>query len=196
MVDEAEAALPADLHSTVTVLELQRPSVISEVVSSQPLIPHCAQSSFSPTPELPTKQTSNMRHVDICSSAQPEHTSPLSSSSSGVALSTARCNGSSSSGALNLFIEEIISHSKGKNRAPSIEVSSKGNVYQAADTTDCLIAKICWIYANVQCLELSFLLSSICQSFYSKTTFSYFFFCFVMHPLPSPTYCTYKSALH
>ncbi|XP_047010065.1 sickle tail protein homolog isoform X11 [Ictalurus punctatus] len=125
MVDEAEAAPPADLHSTVTVLELQRPSVISEVVSSQPLIPHCAQSSFSPTPELPTKQTSNMRHVDICSSAQPEHTSPLSSSSSGVALSTARCNGSSSSGALNLFIEEIISHSKGKNRAPSIEAAEK-----------------------------------------------------------------------
>ncbi|XP_053477827.1 sickle tail protein isoform X2 [Ictalurus furcatus] len=125
MVDEAEAAPPADLHSTVTVLELQRPSVISEVVSSQPLIPHCAQSSFSPTPELPTKQTSNMRHVDIYSSAQPEHTSPLSSSSSGVALSTARCNGSSSSGALNLFIEEIISHSKGKNRAPSIEAAEK-----------------------------------------------------------------------
>lgn len=182
MVDEAEAALPADLHSTVTVLELQRPSVISEVVSSQPLIPHCAQSSFSPTPELPTKQTSNMRHVDICSSAQPEHTSPLSSSSSGVALSTARCNGSSSSGALNLFIEEIISHSKGKNRAPSIEVSSKGNVYQAADTTDCLIGKNLLNICKCPVLRAQFSIVFYLPKFLFKDNLFIFFFLFCNAP--------------
>lgn len=128
VVDEAEPVPPADLHSTVTLLEPQKSSVSSEVVNSKPLVPHCGQSSYSPTPELPTKQTSNTRHVEVCSSAQPEHTPPLSNSS-GVALSIARCNGSSSSGASSLFIEEIISHSKGKNRAPSIEVSFKGNVH-------------------------------------------------------------------
>ncbi|MCJ8728335.1 hypothetical protein PDJAM_G00003210 [Pangasius djambal] len=124
VVDEAEPVPPADLHSTDTLLEPQRSSVSSELVNSQHLVPHCVQSSFSTTPELPTMQTSNTRHVEICSSAQPEYTPPLSSSS-GVALSISHCNGSSSSGASSLFIKEVISHSNGKNRAPSIEVAEK-----------------------------------------------------------------------
>lgn len=127
VVDEAESAPPADLHSTVILLEPQRSSESSEVVGSQLLVPLCTQSSYSATPELPTKQT---RHVELCSSAQPELTPPLSSNS-GVALSSACCSGTSS-----LFIDEIISHSKGKNRAPSIEVSSRGNVHKALDTAD------------------------------------------------------------
>ncbi|XP_058258772.1 sickle tail protein isoform X4 [Hemibagrus wyckioides] len=122
VVDEAEP--PADLHNTLTLLEPQKSSVSSEVVISQPLVPHCSQSNIPPTPELPTKQTSNKRHVEICSSAQPELT-PALGSSSGAALSVAHLNGSSSNGASSLFIEEIISHSKGKNRAPSIEAAEK-----------------------------------------------------------------------
>lgn len=125
-VDEAEP--PDDLHNTLNLLEPQKSSVSSEVVISQPLVPHCAQSNIPPTPELPTKQTSNKRHVEICSSAQPELT-PALGSSSGAALSVAHLNGSSSNGASSLFIEEIMSHSKGKNRAPSIEVSLRGNVH-------------------------------------------------------------------
>ncbi|XP_053092156.1 sickle tail protein homolog isoform X4 [Pangasianodon hypophthalmus] len=124
VVDEAEPVPPADFHSTVTLLEPQRSSVSSELVNSQPLVPHCVQSSFSTTPELPTMQTSNTRHVEIYSSPQPEYTPPLNSSS-GVALNISRCNGSSSSGASSLYIEEVISHSKAKNRAPSIEVAEK-----------------------------------------------------------------------
>ncbi|XP_060777358.1 sickle tail protein homolog isoform X7 [Neoarius graeffei] len=126
VVDEGEPAPPADLHSTITLLEPQKSSLSSEVVNSQPLLSHCGQSSYSPASELPTKQISNTRHVETCSSAQPEHAPPLSSSS-GVTLScnVTRCNGAPSSGTSSLFIEEIISHSKGKNRAPSIEAAEK-----------------------------------------------------------------------
>ncbi|XP_047666743.1 sickle tail protein isoform X3 [Tachysurus fulvidraco] len=121
VVDGAEP--PADLQNTVTLLEPQRSSVGSEVIISQSLVPHCAQSSIPPTPELPTKQTSNKSHVEICSLAHTELTPPQSSS--GTALSIAHLNGSSSNGASSLFIEEIISHSKGKNRVPSIEAAEK-----------------------------------------------------------------------
>ncbi|KAF5900003.1 sickle tail protein isoform X3, partial [Clarias magur] len=124
MVDEAEAVPPAELHSTVPLFEPQRSSLSSEVVNSKTLVPHSTQRSFPATPELPTKQISNKQNVEIYSAAQPELAAPLSSSG-GLPLSIARCNGSSSSESSNLFIEEIISHSKGKNRAPSIEAAEK-----------------------------------------------------------------------
>ncbi|KAI5620613.1 sickle tail protein-like isoform X3, partial [Silurus asotus] len=123
VVDETEPASPDNIHSTVTQLEPQRFSMSSEIANSQPLLPPCP-SSFSLTPELHTKSTSKTSHVKICSLALPELTPSLSSSSE-VALSTARCNESSMSGASSLFIEEIISQSKGKNRAPSIAVTEK-----------------------------------------------------------------------
>lgn len=128
MADETEAVPPAELHSTIPLLEPQRSSASSEADNSKPLVPHCTQRSFPSTPELPTKQTSNTQNVERCSSAQPELTA-TQSSSGGLPLSIARCNGSSSSETSSLFIEEIISHSKGKNRAPSIEVRSKENVH-------------------------------------------------------------------
>ncbi|XP_046704584.1 sickle tail protein isoform X4 [Silurus meridionalis] len=123
VVDETEPTSPDNIHSTVTQLEPQKFSMSSEIANSQPLLPPCT-SSFSLTPELPTKSISKTSHVEICSSALPELTTSLSSSSE-VALSTARCNGSSMSGASSLFIEEIISQSKGKNRAPSIAAAEK-----------------------------------------------------------------------
>ncbi|XP_053349718.1 sickle tail protein isoform X2 [Clarias gariepinus] len=124
MADETEAVPPAELHSTIPLLEPQRSSASSEADNSKPLVPHCTQRSFPSTPELPTKQTSNTQNVERCSSAQPELTA-TQSSSGGLPLSIARCNGSSSSETSSLFIEEIISHSKGKNRAPSIEAAEK-----------------------------------------------------------------------
>lgn len=121
MVD-VESAPSADLSSTVTPCESQKSSVSSEVVRSRPLEHQCAQVSFSATSELPAKQTSNLRHAELCTFAQPEHI-PTLSRNPAMTNSIAYCNGSSSSGASNLFIDEIISNSKGKNRAPSIEVS-------------------------------------------------------------------------
>ncbi|TTQ07468.1 Sickle tail protein [Bagarius yarrelli] len=124
VVDDAEIVPPTDLYSTVNMLEPQRSSISSEVILSQPLTPDCAQSSFSPNPELPTKRTSAKRHIGICSSAQSEHTQPLNSSS-GATPSVVHLNASSSSGASSLLIEEIISNSKGRNRAQSIESAEK-----------------------------------------------------------------------
>lgn len=127
MVDVESVPL-ADLSSTVTTLESQKSSVSSEVFRSNPLVHQCAQVSFSATSELPAKQTSNLRHVELCSFAQPEHIPPLSRNPA-MTNSIAHCNGCSSSGASSLFIDEIISNSKGKNRAPSIEVSFSRNVH-------------------------------------------------------------------
>lgn len=121
VVGKAEPVPHSDLNSAVTLLEPQIPSVIPEVIP-QPFVPHCAQNSFSLTPTLPSKQTGVKSLVEICSSTQTKHTPPLSSSSK-AAVSNAHFNRSCSSEAPAPFIEEIISHSKGKNRAPSIEVS-------------------------------------------------------------------------
>ncbi|XP_066538590.1 sickle tail protein homolog isoform X2 [Hoplias malabaricus] len=143
-VDGVEKAPPADDAVELPLIESQSSSVRSEFINSNPMVIHHAQSSPVPpcqsqhsaapasTPGLnpqgyesspsPTKQLGSPGQLKKPGQSQPDHTPMASNINSGVPSNGARYdNGASSS----LFIEEITIHSKGKNRATSIEIAEK-----------------------------------------------------------------------
>ncbi|XP_049335919.1 sickle tail protein isoform X3 [Astyanax mexicanus] len=135
--DGVESAPPSELQDTSSppVTELQTSSVKSELINSNPTIIHHAQSSPVPLHQSqhsagppssappqpardsapsPTKRSGSPRQLKKPGQSQPEATPP---SSNGVSAA----NGASP----GLFIEEITSHGKIKNRATSIEAAEK-----------------------------------------------------------------------
>uniref|UniRef100_A0A8B9H9S0 Si:ch211-285f17.1 n=1 Tax=Astyanax mexicanus TaxID=7994 RepID=A0A8B9H9S0_ASTMX len=135
--DGVESAPPSELQDTSSppVTELQTSSVKSELINSNPTIIHHTQSSPVPLHQSqhsagppssappqpardsapsPIKRSGSPRQLKKPGQSQPEATPP---SSNGVSAA----NGASS----GLFIEEITSHGKIKNRATSIEAAEK-----------------------------------------------------------------------
>ncbi|KAI4880354.1 hypothetical protein NFI96_001231 [Prochilodus magdalenae] len=131
--------------ASLPLIEAQSSSVRTEVINSNPMVIHHAQSSpvlpcqsqhsASPPASIsavphktlestpsPTKQSGSPGQLKKSSQLQPDHV-PLSSTiGSGVHSNGVHFdNGASAS----LFIEEIASHNKGKNRATSIEAAER-----------------------------------------------------------------------
>uniref|UniRef100_A0A3B4EM10 Actin interacting protein 3-like C-terminal domain-containing protein n=1 Tax=Pygocentrus nattereri TaxID=42514 RepID=A0A3B4EM10_PYGNA len=139
--DGIELGPPSDIQDSASMplIESQSSSVRSEVINSNPMVIHHAQSSPVPpcqsqhsiapstsTSELPyqthefisssTMQSGSAGQLRKSSLSQPEFAPPSSNIGIGV---------SDSGASPSLFIEEITSYSKGKNRATSIEAAER-----------------------------------------------------------------------
>ncbi|XP_036420566.1 sickle tail protein homolog isoform X2 [Colossoma macropomum] len=145
--DGIELGPPSDVQDAVSMplIESQSSSMRSEVINSNPMVIHHAQSSPVPpcqsqhsvapptsTSALPyqahkftsssTKQSGSPGQLRKSSLSQPEYAPPSSNLGIGV-HSNSVCYESGASP--SLFIEEITSYSKGKNRATSIEAAER-----------------------------------------------------------------------
>ncbi|XP_062847109.1 sickle tail protein isoform X3 [Trichomycterus rosablanca] len=121
-------ATSAELQDAL--LEPQSLSLKSDAPSSSPKLSSSISPRQSqqmavhlPTPEATTKQSNNSKKF---SSTQPEHTPTSSNHSNGAARIGAFSVGvQDSMGSPSLFREEIVSHSKSKSRATSIEAAER-----------------------------------------------------------------------
>ncbi|XP_035386946.1 sickle tail protein homolog isoform X3 [Electrophorus electricus] len=132
-VEGVESAPPADLQDPVTtpLLEPQSSSVRSEVINSNPVVIHHAQSSpVTPRQCQQSAAPSSASPVQLKkpSALQPDHGPPSSSVANGSARRSAAPGDDvvhDGGASPVLFIEEITNHSKGKNRATSIEAAER-----------------------------------------------------------------------
>ncbi|XP_072536423.1 sickle tail protein homolog isoform X7 [Salminus brasiliensis] len=140
--DGVEPVPPSDVQdgAIMSLIEPQTSSIKSEVINSNPMVIHHAQSSpvplrqsqhsAAPAFSAPTQQTRESTPSPTKQSGSPMQlkkpsqslSEPTPQSSNGVTNNGARHDNRASP---SLFIEEIASHSKGKNRATSIEAAEK-----------------------------------------------------------------------
>uniref|UniRef100_A0A4W4GA77 Actin interacting protein 3-like C-terminal domain-containing protein n=1 Tax=Electrophorus electricus TaxID=8005 RepID=A0A4W4GA77_ELEEL len=120
-VEGVESAPPADLQDPVTtpLLEPQSSSVRSEVINSNPVVIHHAQSS--PVTPRQCQQSAAPSSASPVQLKKPSALQPDHGPSAAPGDDVVHDGGASPV----LFIEEITNHSKGKNRATSIEAAER-----------------------------------------------------------------------
>ncbi|XP_076826356.1 sickle tail protein homolog isoform X11 [Brachyhypopomus gauderio] len=141
-VDGVESAPPTDLKDLVTtpLLETQSSSVRSEVINSNPMVIHHAQSSpvtlrqsqqsavppLAPGPPQQACETAPSPHSPAAAARAEHGPAKGCGRKSAFPSNGVHDNGVHDNGASPiLFIEEIASQSKSKNRATSIEAAEK-----------------------------------------------------------------------